>query len=212
MKCELCHQHEAETVIFREGRGKRREELYVCQDCAKREEAFNQERGIQVTAMEFAEDSFRPAPPEVQGPEADDAGEAQPPPPEAFHALGKMFNQLSSRLSGEKGEENSLRCPACGLEAGEIAASGLMGCPKCYEFFREAILPLLAEINDCTAFGGSFGVAQKPSAREQLKALQAALAEAVKREDYAAAKQLKAQIDALKRALDDAAQGGNHGA
>ncbi|MGN0885883.1 MAG: hypothetical protein ACI4RT_02675 [Candidatus Spyradenecus sp.] len=213
MKCELCHKNEAETVIFRERPGKAREELYVCRPCAEREEAFGQERGIQVAAMEFSPDDLPPGVNPGLPPGGTDEGWSPPKPSaEAFHELGKMFDQISSLLSGSGNNLDEARCPACGQTLEEIRSSGLVGCPKCYEVFREAIVPLLAELNDCTAFGGTFGVAKQVNAQEQLQALKRALVEAIQREDYAAAKQLKAEIEALKRALGDAEQGGAHGA
>lgn len=215
MKCEICHKNEAETVLFRDKPGKGREELYVCRACAEREEAFGQERGIQVAAMEFSPDELPPGVNPGLPPGGDDAGwSPQKPPPEALNELGKMFGQLSSLLSEAGGNPDEARCPQCGQALEEIRASGLMGCPKCYEVFREAIAPLLAELNDCTTFGGTFGVAKQASGRERLQALKAELAEAIKREDYATAKRLKAEFEALKRSLGGAeeAPGGAHGA
>ncbi len=62
MKCELCHERDAEVVLFRRGKedGKGEEELYVCKKCAEQERAFGTERGIQVTAMEQEEDAPPP--------------------------------------------------------------------------------------------------------------------------------------------------------
>ena len=213
MKCELCHKNEAETVIFRERPGKAREELYVCRPCAEREEVFGQERGIQVAAMEVSPDDLPPGINPGLPPGGSDEGWSPPkPPPEALHELGKMFDQLSSLLSSTGGNLDEARCPKCGQALEEIRASGLVGCPKCYEVFREAIAPLLAELNDCTTFGGTFGVNKRMDGQAQLQALRRALADAIQREDYTAAKQLKAEIEALKRALGGNEQGGAHGA
>ena len=45
MKCELCHQKDAETAIVRPaGNDGAEEELYVCRDCAKRERVRRQKK------------------------------------------------------------------------------------------------------------------------------------------------------------------------
>lgn len=41
MKCEICHERTAQTAIGEDGNG---EELYVCEECAKRERARRQKR------------------------------------------------------------------------------------------------------------------------------------------------------------------------
>lgn len=48
--------------------------------------------------------------------------------------LGLLLVELSDRTK----EENS-RCPACGFSVHELVATGLLGCPACYEVFRAEI-------------------------------------------------------------------------
>ena len=43
MKCEICHQADAETVLFR-GEGETADELYVCKACAKAERQRRQKK------------------------------------------------------------------------------------------------------------------------------------------------------------------------
>ncbi len=77
MKCELCHANNAETVLYRRNAEGKREELYVCHACAERERAFEEERGIQITAMRL-NGGAKPAPPEEPRKGADEAEDAPP--------------------------------------------------------------------------------------------------------------------------------------
>ena len=44
MKCELCHQKDAETAIQLSRDGGEAEELYVCRECANRERVRRQKK------------------------------------------------------------------------------------------------------------------------------------------------------------------------
>ena len=185
MKCELCHEREAETAIFREGKGKRREELYVCRACAEREQAFGHERGIQVAAMEMG-DAPGPNPGLPPGGMEMLGGAPR-------EILGKALGMISAALEAEDGET---RCPDCGMTLEEVREQERMGCPRCYTYFHEAILPMLSEIQRCTVYGGAAQV--KGGRQAEISALEAALKAAVAREDYGEAKRLQAQLRKLR--------------
>lgn len=48
--------------------------------------------------------------------------------------LGSFFKAITSyeRMPSE-------RCPACGYSVHELVATGLLGCPACYELFADVI-------------------------------------------------------------------------
>ncbi|MCC6730319.1 MAG: hypothetical protein IT208_13360 [Chthonomonadales bacterium] len=56
------------------------------------------------------------------------------------------------RPPGPRSEVRPLRadltCRGCGLTYAELAEAGMPGCPRCYETFREAMLPALAALHD----------------------------------------------------------------
>lgn len=196
MKCELCHQNDAETVLYRPGKNGRREELYVCHPCAERERAFGQERGIQVAAVETGEEGPNPGKPP--------AGlETLGLPKEVFGQLGEMFGKLSERL----GEIDETRCPGCGTTAEDLRTTGLMGCPTCFKTFRKLLLPLLDDSQQCTAYRGDPFPGREHE--RELAALERRQREAVAREDYAEAKRLAEEIRRLK---EDGREEGDHGA
>lgn len=49
---------------------------------------------------------------------------------------------------------NETACPACKLTAAEFRLRGRLGCPRCYEAFRAALLPLLDRVHDATCHRG----------------------------------------------------------
>lgn len=191
MKCELCHRHDAQTVVFRKEADGASRELYVCRACADAERAFGGPRGINVTAMEA------PEPPTGNLPQ---------------QLLGKL-ESLLSRLPGApegNGEGAALRgdgpprCPACGLSLDDLQTYSLAGCPHCYKAFGEALRSVVADMQGCRTYAGDRPpdpAPDAPAAREtRLEALRQALQEAVEREDYVKAKALR---EAIRRLEED---------
>lgn len=193
MKCELCHQANAETVFFRMTESGAREELYVCHDCAKREQAFNQERGIQVTAMDT--DGISP---DMSDPEAhslEDLKAMGIPPKELFGKLGEMFGEMSKHFTEDEDETfpDDLRCPTCGTLFHDLRGGGLMGCSDCYTAFEKALAPLLDDLHLCTDHSGD----DSSSRKREIAEINRQLFNAIQREDYAAAKELKSRLAKL---------------
>ncbi len=183
MKCELCHQQEAETVLFRPTPSGKAEELYVCQDCAARERVFGADRNIQVAAMD--------APPPPPG------FEIREVPKEVAGQLGEMFGKLSEQLEALGIGDGQLTCPKCGASFDSVRAYGLMGCPQCYTAFRKVLGALLEETQQASAYRGEPLPGRAMAAR--IAELERQLKEALEQEDYARAKVLQA---ALRRARE----------
>lgn len=178
MKCELCHERQAETVLYRKGENGKREELYVCHACAARERAFGESRGIQVTAI--------------------DAGEQDGESP-----MGELFGRIGKLLEGLPGQEaeRETRCPGCGTTMDDIRTGGLIGCPVCYKTFGKALRALFDECQLCHAYAGDALPGEAHTATEQ--DLERQLDEALKREDYREAKRLRAELKRLRGEEDD---------
>lgn len=174
MKCELCHERPAETVLYRKGKNGKREELYVCHACAEQERAFGESRGIQVTAIDAG----------AQGGDS--------PMGELFGRIGKLLEGLP----GQDGDDRETRCPGCGTTLDEIRTVGLIGCPVCYRTFGKALRAMLDECQLCHTYQGDPlpGQARAAGVRE----LERRLAEALKREDYREAKRLRAELARLR--------------
>lgn len=186
MKCELCHERDAETVYMRPRPGQPPEELYVCRACAKREEAFSAKHGVQIAAMET------PAPEE---------NKANKSPPDAQNCLnlldeiGEFIGSIAEDLEEKARQTKEGKCPMCGFSQDDIQKHGLAGCPECYDAFAPVVKSLLEESQGTAVYGGDPlpGVAREKALRELRQALDAAIG----REDYIEAKALKARLDAL---------------
>lgn len=190
MKCELCHQNNAETVLYRKGKGDRQEELYVCKACAERERAFDENRGINVATMETdtpprGNPGKFPIDPEALG----------MPPKEVLGQLSEMFGQLSEKLDPEQHNEGNC-CPKCGTSVDDLRAGHLVGCPTCYETFAELFATLLEELQGGSEYGGEPYPGRERERR--IKALKTALKTAVDKEDYTEAAKIRRELKALE--------------
>lgn len=191
MKCELCHQANAETVFYRTTESGAREELYVCHACAKREQVFNQERGIQVTAMDT--EGFVPGMPTQNPQSLEDLKAMGIPPKELFGKLGEMFDEMSKTFPVEDELPDDLRCPTCGTTFNDLRGGGLMGCADCYTAFEKGLSPLLDDLHLCTHH-----ISDPTMARQRkIAELNRLLMDAIQHEDYQAAKELKTQLAKL---------------
>ncbi|MEE0946303.1 MAG: UvrB/UvrC motif-containing protein [Acutalibacteraceae bacterium] len=86
---------------------------------------------------------------------------------ESYHKIGQnsLMDMLTSMLGDSLlidshiGEE---KCECCGATFSKIASTGKVGCPKCYEKFRNQLLPYLKRVHSSVNHIG-----KKPS-KEQL--------------------------------------------
>jgi len=107
----------------------------------------------------------------------------------SFDILGKFLSALA--LPGAAGD---LKCPNCSKTLPEFREDGKLGCPQCWDTFRENLEPLLKKIHGCSS--------QKSSAAKTedspLSALEQALQEAIKKEDYENAATIRDKIRAQR--------------
>ena len=89
MKCELCHQRDAETALQVERDGAE-EELYVCHACAKQERLRRQKKSQRTRKA-----GGGPAP-SVSISVSGDAGAGEPPP----QVIEAIMNAVSGMVSG----------------------------------------------------------------------------------------------------------------
>jgi protein arginine kinase activator len=190
MKCEICHENDAQQVWFRPLENGGREELYVCHACAERERVFGQERGIQVATMDEP----------VEGMDAS----GMPAIPGLPKEMGRGFQEALEQFA-EKLQEMGLPtptmgsgevCEQCKMPLDEIRVSGRVGCRHCLEQFRATIEAMIEEAQGSCVYEGAGDVL---SAREQeIKRLRQARDTFVAAEDY---QQAKACDEALKALL-----------
>lgn len=118
---------------------------------------------------------------------------------------GNIKSLLSSILSAITGNDTpeepqeEIVCPRCMTTLSQFTQTGHLGCPGCYEAFREKLQPMLLQIHGRVQHAGrqplSSEAAQRARTRqEQLTRL---MEQAVALEDFETAAQLRDQLRTL---------------
>ena len=95
------------------------------------------------------------------------------------------------------------RCTNCDISFGEFREQGRLGCPSCYEDFRDDLVPLLDNIHEGAVHTGK-RPRRNPSQTEdqsRLIHLRQRQREAIEKEDYELAASLRDEIQAIEEAL-----------
>jgi protein arginine kinase activator len=111
--------------------------------------------------------------------------------------------KMASEQGGETDESslfNQRECPSCGIKFVEFRNTGRLGCPHDYEEFREELSPLLENIHGETKHCGKTPrrLPQSKQTQSELIQLRNRLKQAVTKEDYEAAAQLRDRIRQLE--------------
>ncbi|MEQ9407868.1 MAG: UvrB/UvrC motif-containing protein [Fuerstiella sp.] len=106
-------------------------------------------------------------------------------------------------LVAEDPEAPPLKCGNCNITFNEFREHGRLGCPSCYDEFRQELMPLLENIHEEATHVGkrplrSPGLTEEQS---QLIHLRAKQREAIEHEDYEAAARLRDQIAEIESSL-----------
>lgn len=120
-------------------------------------------------------------------------------------ASGNIKSLLSTILSAITGDtapgsaEKDVTCPRCGMTLSEFTRTGHLGCPKCYEAFREQLQPMLLQIHGRVQHAGRqpLSTAEEQRKRSAAEQLQRQMEQAVALEDFETAAKLRDQIRAL---------------
>lgn len=102
----------------------------------------------------------------------------------------------SSEESDDLSSLKQRECPICGIKFVEFRNSGRLGCPHDYQEFRDELLPLLENIHGETRHMGKTPrrLPQTKLAQSELIQLRKQLQQAVAREAYEEAAQLRDRI------------------
>ena len=120
-------------------------------------------------------------------------------------ASGNIKSLLSTILSAITGDtapgsaEKEVTCPRCGMTLSVFTRTGHLGCPKCYEAFREQLQPMLLQIHGRVQHAGRqpLSTAEEQRKRSATEQLQRQMEQAVALEDFETAAKLRDQIRAL---------------
>ena len=92
------------------------------------------------------------------------------------------------------------RCPCCGCTFSDLVRSGRVGCAKCYEVFRDRLLPSIQRIHGNTRHVGHVPVSASKNAQRsaQLEEARKKLARAIEEENFEEAVTLRDEIRAME--------------
>ena len=125
--------------------------------------------------------------------------------PEEEESFSSLAGALAHQLKlGQTAEElarlDQQSCPVCGITFYEFRNQGRLGCPHDYECFAKELEPLLVNIHGDTEHTGK-SPKRRPKASvagHELIRLRRQMKEAVEREDYELASELRDKIGALE--------------
>ena len=168
MLCEKCKKRTA-TVFYNENINGKTRSYSLCGECAAKLREKGDLQDITSMVGSFAD---------------------------PFSALqndlfGGFFGLPTVKLSA-----NGNKCPTCNSTYADIAHSGKVGCPTCYEVFADELARTIQSVHGTTSHTGNVPSrhrAQQARA-EQLKRLKEQLKEAIQQEKYEKAAVLRDEI------------------
>lgn len=179
MKCEICHKAEAETAVTMSIDGHDKE-LYVCHACAAA--ARNPE--------------MRKKPSRKKRPTVEVVGGSEDPPPFVEELVKATLGFMKGVAEAE--QAHTRMCSTCKTTWEKIKETGRIGCPDCWRTFaREIRGEFLAAQYGPSHCGSAPAVGALNRAEDARAVLARRLKEAIDREDYRRAAEIKHQLDAL---------------
>ena len=173
MKCEICHKGDAKAAIHKMVDGKDTE-LYVCEECARRE--------------------MRPAI-EVSDESGNVLGQI-----DVKELEQKLSNALFGAIFSMAGKDlldmTEPKCPRCGLPRSEFRKEGRLGCPACYKAFQNEVEPMIRDMHR-----GTVHVGKVPSAvarDREASRVAAQLRAAIEEQRFEDAAKLRNRLDELR--------------
>ncbi len=113
-----------------------------------------------------------------------------------------LGSQIKSAPALGPGVEET-RCPVCGMTYRDFARAGMLGCSRCYKTFEDRLEPLLRRIHGSDRHVGKAPVKAGGSAklRREVEELKRELAQAVSKEAYEKAAELRDKIKQVEQKL-----------
>ncbi|MBR0066625.1 MAG: hypothetical protein IJQ00_03430 [Kiritimatiellae bacterium] len=183
MKCEICHEADAETVLHLKKDGQDRE-LYVCKKCASearhsKEKKNEPEEGDNVSVI---------------GP-----GEKPPPFVENFFKAAMGLVDGLGHLEEER-RHGKKTCPLCHATWETLEQRGTLGCPRCWKTFGAEIRAKFLRGDYGQAHVGSMPAGT--TGTDSRAYLERELKKAIKLQKYERAAEIQRCLDALESDAD----------
>jgi len=123
-------------------------------------------------------------------------------------ALAEFISTLSDLNNGLdiKKEKRNIVCKTCGLKYSDFKESGRLGCSNCYTEFANYLTPLLEKIHGSTKYKGKAEILQTEiekieNLKQKYQELKNNLKEAVEKELYEKAAEIRDQLRELKKRI-----------
>ena len=174
MLCEKCKKRTA-TVFYNENINGKARSCSLCGDCAAKLRESGELQDITSMMGSFA-DPFASLQSDFFG---------------GFFGIPKAH-----AISSEK------RCPTCGSSYASIAESGRVGCPACYEIFRDELSRMIRSVHGTTTHTGAVPSRHraKRERAERIEGLKRELQSAIQNEDFERAASLRDEVRRLQSA------------
>ena len=159
MLCEKCKKRTA-TLFYNENINGKARSYSLCGECAAKLREIGDLQDITSLAGSFAD------------------------PFSAIH--DELFGGFFGIPSLSKSSSNQKRCPSCSCSYSEIAESGKVGCPVCYEIFQNELSGMIESFHGTTTHTGNIPARHraKQARAEELKKLKQELQTAIQEENY----------------------------
>ena len=124
-------------------------------------------------------------------------------------AISGSVEEAAASATEEAEEAAAIVCERCGTSLSQFTKSGKLGCPNCYQAFREQLTPMLQQIHGRVQHAGRKPLDDEAAQRRRAvyDRLSRQLEQAVAMEDFETAAVLRDQLRQLSNA-----EGGEHNA
>lgn len=115
--------------------------------------------------------------------------------------FAELFNQsISEKQSLNTAQQKSLQCDHCGFTDVQFSKAGKLGCPRCYKVFENKLGSVLKRIHGNPIHTGKIPkrTGSGLGLKRKIEALKTTLQEAVAREEYEKAAELRDEIRSLE--------------
>jgi protein arginine kinase activator len=108
---------------------------------------------------------------------------------------------LKGKTAQGKGKRDG-GCPGCGMTPAEFKVKGRLGCPRCYEAFRQDLVPLLQRVHEASSHRGRLpgrAPAAEPPPHNRMAELRRKLEDAIRGERYEEAARLRDELRQIEK-------------
>ncbi len=181
MLCQLCNKNPA-TIHIQENVNGQKQEMHLCLECAgKRAISAEMFHGMDLT--------------------------------EVLETLEKNIENFPKLIPDDLKKADAVTCPNCSWTGAQLRKTGRLGCPECYHIFEQSLIDRCLELHRSAVHTGKLPelpehapapdetqemIQKQKQLRRDLETLEQDLRQAVRREEYGLAAQLRDQIAALR--------------